>query len=189
MYSKSTGIFGKIDYEEKTELSKSKAHSYKWARKYWCVLWHTQGKNQSLIARTLLKNNLLHIFPTSLWWDGLYQSQRIGSLSVQCSAGSVLCYKHLFLVLSFEEGTKQKMDSASSSCHAFVQEENNCVSTFLQPGHATLIQQLVLWDKRMLFRLINQTPLCLPKPNYSLIYINDFRKHSTPGGNSQWGAF
>lgn len=90
------------------------------------------------------ENNLLHIFPTSLWWDGLYQSQRIGSLSVQCSAGSVLCYKHLSLVLSFEEGKKQKMDSALSSCHAFVQEENNCVSTFLQPGHATLIQQLVL---------------------------------------------
>lgn len=60
------------------------------------------------------------------------------------SAGSVICYQHLSLVLSFEKGKKQKVDSAPSSCCAFVQVQNNCVGPFLQPGHTTLSQQLGL---------------------------------------------
>lgn len=57
--------------------------------------------------------------------------------------GSAICYKHLFLVLGFGKGKKQKDGFCFVLMSCFRAKENNRESTFLKPGHTRLNQQAV----------------------------------------------
>lgn len=89
---------------------KIKPNSCKWARKSWCALWHTQSKNQSLLAQDCPQKLICCLdFPHLPVGCSLSVTKNLGSVhSAQCSAGSVICYKLLSLVFSFEKGKKQK---------------------------------------------------------------------------------